>query len=73
MDTKVIVVHGFSQEETVALMRACKAALPTLAPDMAFAMSTPTSLEWKLRDLVEHVGEEHREVQAQLAKRAAGN
>ena len=24
-------------------------------------MSTPTNLNWKLADLIEHVGEEHRQ------------
>jgi hypothetical protein len=60
---KIVVMHGFSSEEAVAAMRAIKAALPG-AGDAAFAMSTPTNLEWKLKDLVEHVGEEHRQMKA---------
>jgi len=58
MDTPVILMHGLSQEEVVAVMRAAKAALGDPGK-VAFAMTTETSLEWKLRDVVEHVGEEH--------------
>lgn len=58
-DEKVVIMHGLSQDEALALMRAARAALPSLA-GAAFATSTPTNLEWKLSDIVEHVGEEHR-------------
>lgn len=58
---KTIVLHGFTNDEAVAIMRAVKAALPA-ARDAAFAMSTPTNLGWKLSDLIEHVGEEHRQM-----------
>ncbi len=65
MDTqKIIVLHGFSQDEAVLAMRALKAALPDSAASMAFAMSTPTNLDWKLKDLFSHVGEEHRQFMA---------
>jgi hypothetical protein len=58
MDTPVILMHGLSQEEVVAVMKAAKAALGD--PDKAaFAMTTETSLEWKVKDLIEHIGEEH--------------
>ena len=57
---KIVLLHGFTAEEAVAAMRALKAALPE-AKDAAFAMSTPSNLEWKLKDLFEHVGEEHRQ------------
>jgi hypothetical protein len=62
MDTqKIIVLHGFTQDEAVVAMRAVKAALPASAAAMAFATSTPTNLNWRLNDLFEHVGEEHRQ------------
>ena len=71
MDTqKIIIMHGFSAEEALAAMRALKSALPSTA-DTAFAMSTPTNLEWKLKDLFEHVGEEHRQFKESEAKRLA--
>ena len=55
---KVVVMHGFTQEEAVAAMRAIKVALQ-VQNEVAFAMSTETNLAWKLSDLVEHVLEEH--------------
>lgn len=61
MDTKIVFLHGFTQDEAVALMRLVKSS-PALAGDTAFAMSTPTNLEWKVADLVEHVTEEHEEM-----------
>lgn len=60
-EQKTIVLHGFTNDEAVTIMRAVKAALPS-ARDAAFAMSTPTNLGWKLSDLIEHVGEEHRQI-----------
>ncbi|OHD16545.1 MAG: hypothetical protein A2Y38_13540 [Spirochaetes bacterium GWB1_59_5] len=56
---KVVVMHGLSQDEAVAAMRAIKASLQ-VQNEVAFAMSTETNLEWKLSDLVEHVLEEHK-------------
>lgn len=59
---KVVVFHGLSSEEAFAAMKAVKAALAgggASAADVAFAMSTPTNLGWKLSELVAHVREEH--------------
>jgi hypothetical protein len=67
---KIIVLHGFSPEEAVVIMRAAKAALPAAA-DTAFAMSTETNLGWKLKDLFAHVGEEHRQFKEGQATRKA--
>ena len=61
MDTKVVFLHGFTQDEAVALIRVVKSS-PALTGDTAFAMSTATNLEWKVADLVEHVAEEHAEM-----------
>ncbi len=58
-EEKAIIMHGFDQDEVIAIMRAAKAAVPA-AREAAFATSTPTNLEWKLSDLLEHVAEEHR-------------
>jgi len=58
IDERVVLIHGFSREETIAIMRAAKSA----AADplgIAFTTSTPTNLEWKLRDLLTEVREEH--------------
>lgn len=55
---KMVLMHGFSQEEALLAMRAVKAALGT-EKGVAFAMSTETNLTWLVSDLVEHVLEEH--------------
>lgn len=57
-DERVVLIHGFSQEETIAIMRAAK----SVAKDpqgIAFTTSTPTNIEWKLRELIAEVREEH--------------
>jgi hypothetical protein len=58
MDTPVILMHGLSQEDALAVMRAAKAALRDPAA-VAFAMTTEANLDWKVRDLLEHLAEEH--------------
>ncbi len=62
MDTeskeKVIVFHGFSKEELPALMKAIKEAAGE-EEDIIMAVSTPTSLEWKLKDLIAELVREH--------------
>jgi enoyl-[acyl-carrier-protein] reductase (NADH) len=55
---KLILLHGFSNEEAVAVMRAVKAVVPEPA-EIAFAVTTPTNLEWKINDLVDQVRFEH--------------
>jgi hypothetical protein len=60
---KVIVLHGFTPEEAGLVMRAVKGGVEC-ASDAAFAMTTDTSLGWKVSYLVEHVAEEHREFRA---------
>ena len=42
-------------------MRAVKTALET-KDGVAFAMTTPTSIEWPMGELVAHVWEEHNEM-----------
>lgn len=60
MDQKIVVLHGFSPEEAVAVMKAVKSAVAGAA-DAAFCTSTETNLDWKLSYLVEHVSEEHQQ------------
>ncbi len=55
---KLILIHGFTNEEAVAMMRAVKAAVPDPG-EIAFAITTPTNLEWKIKDLVDQVRLEH--------------
>jgi len=57
-DGKVILIHGFSNEDAFRVMRAVKAAVQDPA-EIAFAVSTPTNLDWKIRDLVDQVRLDH--------------
>lgn len=68
-EQKIVVLHGFTPEEALAAMRALK-ALPS-AGDAAFATTTETNLGWKLKDLIEHVGEEHRQYKEMAKPRKA--
>ena len=55
---KLVLIHGFSNEEAVKMMRAVKAASSDPG-EIAFAITTPTNLEWKIKDLVDQVRMEH--------------
>ena len=57
--TKIVFVHGFSDTDVRTLMRAVKAVFQN-SDDIAFAMSTANNMNWKVRDLIAEVGEEHR-------------
>lgn len=57
-DFKTVILHGYTNEEAVAVMRAVK-ALGFGAASTAFATTTPTSMGWKVEDLIEHLAEEH--------------
>ena len=55
---KLILFHGFNEEEARFLLRLIRNNLEN-NNDIAFCMSTETNLEWKLKDLVKDVTEEH--------------
>ena len=57
-DERLVLIHGFSREETIAVMRAAKIAVSD-PQGVAFTTSTPTNLDWRLRDLIAEVREEH--------------
>ncbi|HOJ98948.1 MAG TPA: DUF3783 domain-containing protein [Termitinemataceae bacterium] len=62
METPVVFLHGFSREQLGAIMRAVKAVAAETGMDpkeIAFATSTPTNMEWKVRDLIDEVRQEH--------------
>lgn len=62
MDTPVVLLHGFTNEQAVALMRAAKKAASDAGMDsgrIAFATTTPTNVEWKVAELLTEVAEEH--------------
>ncbi|MFO7848425.1 MAG: DUF3783 domain-containing protein [Spirochaetia bacterium] len=57
-DERMVLIHGFSREETVAIMRAAKTAVQD-PQGVAFTTSTPSNLEWKLGDIISEVRQEH--------------
>ena len=74
MEQKIVVLHGFTADEAVALMKTVKEAVAG-ASDAAFATTTETNLQWKLSYLVEHVSEEHKlfkEMRAKGSKKQGG-
>jgi hypothetical protein len=70
MEDKIVILHGFTPEEAVQVMRAVRGT-SSAASDAAFASSTETNLDWKLSYLIEHVSEEHRLFKEMKAKEAA--
>jgi hypothetical protein len=61
-DERVVLIHGFSRDETIAIMRAAKSTAAD-PQGIAFTTSTPANLDWKLRDLIVEVREEHEYMQ----------
>jgi hypothetical protein len=57
-DERLVLIHGFDREETIAIMRAAKSAVKD-PQGVAFTTSTPSNIEWKLKDLIVEVREEH--------------
>lgn len=55
---KLVLLHGFTHAEAIAMMRTVKSAAPDPA-EIAFAVTTETNLEWRVKDLVNQVREEH--------------
>ena len=55
---KVILLHGFSQEEMSKILRVVKAAVDD-PQEIAFAMTTPTNLQWKIKDFINDVRGDH--------------
>ena len=62
MDTPVVLMHGFTNEQALAVMRAARKAAGEAGADpasIAFATTTPTNAEWKVSELLSEVAEEH--------------
>ncbi len=57
-DGRLILLHGFSREELGAVMNAVRTAVADPG-DIAFAVTTPTNIAWKVGDLVAEVRGEH--------------
>lgn len=68
MDDKVIFINGFTQDETIKIMRAVKSVIADPA-DTAFAMGTETNREWIIRDLIKEVREEHAYMKAKAPEK----
>ena len=50
-DTKVVFVHGFSQEEVSRIMRGVRSVVADPG-SVAFCMSTEKNVEWKVKSLI---------------------
>jgi hypothetical protein len=62
MDNPVVFLHGFSEKVLFDLVEAIKRAARDGGIDpgaIVFASSTPANLDWKVRDLIREVREEH--------------
>jgi hypothetical protein len=57
-DGRVILLHGFSHDELSAILKAVKSVAED-PQDIAFAMSTPTNLKWRFRDIINDVRGDH--------------
>lgn len=69
---RAVVLHGYTNEEALTVMRAIK-ALGLGASDTAFATTTPTSIGWTVEDLLLHLSEEHEAVKAARKKAGSGS
>ncbi|ABS60415.1 MULTISPECIES: DUF3783 domain-containing protein [Fervidobacterium] len=56
---KVVLLHNFEKSEILKLMKAVKETFP--GEEIIFASTTPTSLEWKVKDLIDELNKEHEE------------
>ncbi|ORC34051.1 hypothetical protein B4O97_14290 [Marispirochaeta aestuarii] len=70
MSEKLIMFHGFDQDEVLGLMRLLKANIAE-PRKVAFCMTTENNLEWKIRDLISDVVEEHEYMLKREEERAA--
>lgn len=55
---KVVFMHGFSQEEMTRIIRGVRSVVEDPA-SVAFCMSTENNFEWKVKDMLSDVIEEH--------------
>lgn len=57
-NSKVVFLHGFTQEEITRIIRGVRSVVED-SGSVAFCMSTEKNLEWKVKDLMADVTEEH--------------
>jgi hypothetical protein len=58
----VVFLHGFEGDALMTIIQAVKQAAPQAGidpADIAFASSTPTNREWKVRNLIREIRKEH--------------
>jgi Domain of unknown function (DUF3783) len=60
---RVVLLHGFSNEEINEILKAVKSVAEDPS-DIAFAMSTPTNMEWKIKDFIKDVRGDHEYLKA---------
>lgn len=58
LNKQVVLMHGFTREEVFTILRAVK-SISDNPSDIAFATSTPNNIEWKLKDIIKDVREDH--------------
>jgi len=59
MEQKIVLLHGFEDDALLSVVRAVKAAISD-PENIAFAATTDVNMGWKVKDLIEHVAEEHK-------------
>lgn len=62
-DERLLLLHGFTEEELPILMRACRTLFPN--KDLVFAVTTETNMEWKVSELIDEVLKEHQYMKRQ--------
>ncbi len=62
-DGKVVLLHGFTQSEISLILKAVKSVVEN-PQDIAFAMTTPTNMGWRIRDFVADVRGDHEYLRA---------
>jgi hypothetical protein len=65
---KVIYFHGFEREDVFKIIKAIKSVVDQPG-EIAFSTSTPTNLEWKIKDMVAEVREDHAYFKEQEKKK----
>ncbi|MDA3939051.1 MAG: DUF3783 domain-containing protein [Spirochaetia bacterium] len=64
---KVIYFHGFERDDVFKIIKAIKGSVSNPG-EIAFSTATPTNLEWKIKDMVAEVREDHAFIKEQENK-----
>ncbi len=57
--TPIFIMHGVPREKLSDVMKAVKGVL---GGDVIFSITTETNLQWKVKDLLEELRNEHEEM-----------